>query len=614
MASNFGQLKRDIFGCTYFVLGDIVIDCEKNGFFGNISAKKFFGNICGNVTGKVFQEQVVGQGITLIGNVEMTENANIRQDLTVCGNLYVDSISPKTANGAIFINGNLDFDKTTINQVCSNVIINSNIITSNIVTANTLNVDDVCANVRVFTRYLVAKDGQDLHVLGNIVLKQSETKVIGDLCGNLETNVISEKVLGNGIDVSANIRPSEDNAYTLGSVDSKWKNLYSYDATICGNLYVDRIEANVVTANNVIGNLCGNLTTTIIQSKGNEILIDSNVNVNGYICAENYFTKKDVVIDFNEFEAGETAFSYTGVTITLPTVNAPSTGPLMIFDSENPSGNNFDLGSPNEDYAGPGTGSGGGISGGGPNPVPLGKIMIISKDGISGNPSRSPHGGVIRFDFDLPIKAKEIHLLDMDEDNNFIYLYDSSLMLIDTINIPNLGDNSFQIVDLSCENVMRIEVEFESSGAIVKLAYDDCAQVICSNIETQQICEKIEGEGVVIKGNTTIEGSISLPKGFGTIGSISGDPYNLVGNVDSPAGCVVTANSLPELSDELFITLGNNYINLNSIVMVNIKSHDGNGCPLIKTVTPLEGEVDIKLKGIEGNISGNLELCYFVIC
>ena len=46
-----------------------------------------------------------------------------------------------------------------------------------------------------------------------------------------------------------------------------------------------------------------------------------------------------------------------GITASF-SVNAPSTGPLMIFDSANPTGGDVDLGSPNETCTPPGPGVG----------------------------------------------------------------------------------------------------------------------------------------------------------------------------------------------------------------------------------------------------------------
>jgi len=57
----------------------------------------------------------------------------------------------------------------------------------------------------------------------------------------------------------------------------------------------------------------------------------------------------------------------------------------MIFDSSHPSGGDFDLGTPNEYYGGPGKGVAGGP---GPtqNDKALGNVVIVSEDGDSTDP------------------------------------------------------------------------------------------------------------------------------------------------------------------------------------------------------------------------------------
>ena len=94
--------------------------------------------------------------------------------------------------------------------------------------------------------------------------------------------------------------------------------------------------------------------------------------------------------------------------------------PAMIFDSAHPTGGDFDLGTPNEQYPG-----GVGVSDddinnptldhGASNDTARGNVLIISEDGDSGDPDDNETGGIILFKFDPPVAISEVGLLDQDD-------------------------------------------------------------------------------------------------------------------------------------------------------------------------------------------------------
>lgn len=279
MSSNFGRLDRDIIGCNYFVLGSKIIDCDRNVFVCNVNAKQFIGNLIGNVQAKLIQEQNTHQGITVAGNVRFSENANIAQDLSVCGTIYTDSIESK---GNILEITNLVSDTIRANVIVANVV-RTKELTSNVMTSNIVNATSICANVDVQTRYLKEKeDGGEINVVGNLVL-DANSMVKGILCGNLYTHNITRK--------EANVEIQVDGNLVLNS------NSY-FKGTVCGNLNTHRItkktanveiqvEGNLVLdANSMVkGHLCGNLDTFEINEKspGNGIFITGNVDISGGI-------------------------------------------------------------------------------------------------------------------------------------------------------------------------------------------------------------------------------------------------------------------------------------------------------------------------------------------
>jgi|GEM_PF-82174 len=119
---------------------------------------------------------------------------------------------------------------------------------------------------------------------------------------------------------------------------------------------------------------------------------------------------------------------------------------VMLFDSNNITGQDFDLGA---------TG--------------LGNILIISEDGDSSNPDDNAGGGTIGIEFDELTQVNSMSFLDIDESGSAIAFYGEDDSILEIAEIPSLGDNSFQEIDFDILGVSRIEIEFVSSGALTEL-------------------------------------------------------------------------------------------------------------------------------------------------
>ncbi len=152
------------------------------------------------------------------------------------------------------------------------------------------------------------------------------------------------------------------------------------------------------------------------------------------------------------------------------TTNSPSNHPAMIFDTSNPTGGDNDLGTPNQDFGGPGVGVGGKAGMPGENSQALGKVLIISEDNKPANPDDNAGGGTVIFTFDLGIRMDEVHILDIDD-----YTLAGTVRAYSDVNGGNLlvanrmaglGDNSVQVVPVNATGVRRLEIEFPGSGAI----------------------------------------------------------------------------------------------------------------------------------------------------
>ena len=147
----------------------------------------------------------------------------------------------------------------------------------------------------------------------------------------------------------------------------------------------------------------------------------------------------------------------------------------MIFDSAQPTGYDWDLGSPNEDFGGPGRGTGGEEGQPGENRWPLGKVLIISEDGDQEDPDDHYAGGTFIFTFEKPSMIHEIQLLDIDtnETEGKIIAYDSRGNNLGTFRMQQFGNNSVQIVPIDLENVSRLDIRLQSSGAVAALSFCD---------------------------------------------------------------------------------------------------------------------------------------------
>lgn len=213
--------------------------------------------------------------------------------------------------------------------------------------------------------------------------------------------------------------------------------------------------------------------------------------------------------------AGE--YQFDDITVTLQ----GGALPLVIFDTENPTGNDWDLGSPNEAYGGPGRGSAGGPGGAGPNPVGLGHALIINEDWDTSDPDDFGGGGVIIFVFDEAVEVNEIHTIDADEGSLGEARVYSDVGGNNLIGSPFFGqdlgaDNGFQIINVATPNARRMEFEFDGSGAITKL-------VLCGGVDaTASIGDTVfhddNNNGVIDGGEFGLAGvDVQLKNNVGSV-------------------------------------------------------------------------------------------------
>jgi hypothetical protein len=196
------------------------------------------------------------------------------------------------------------------------------------------------------------------------------------------------------------------------------------------------------------------------------------------------------IIDFNGLAAGSVVAgeSPSGGTVserpfpefTLSCINNGN-GPnsLVLFDSQNPTGGDADLGTPNADFGGPGVGWGGSSGRPGENDSNWGNILIIAEnvvdgdgDGLVDDPDDEGGGGVIIFEFERAVVVTRVVLVDIDCDETAdVRLYNET-GLVGTLPAQALGNNSIQTLDGGSQlGVLRMEIEFSSSAALGEFEY-----------------------------------------------------------------------------------------------------------------------------------------------
>jgi hypothetical protein len=149
----------------------------------------------------------------------------------------------------------------------------------------------------------------------------------------------------------------------------------------------------------------------------------------------------------------------------------------IVFDSADPTGGDFDLGTPNEDFGGPGIGAGGEEGEPGANAEALGKVLIIAEDdtdedgdGLVDEPDDEAGGGVVWLQFSHAGRLS-MTLVDVDEDEDdprFVLYHGSDL--VGSAAGENLGQNGAQDIDLGdYGEVDLVEVHLDGSTSLAAI-------------------------------------------------------------------------------------------------------------------------------------------------
>jgi len=142
------------------------------------------------------------------------------------------------------------------------------------------------------------------------------------------------------------------------------------------------------------------------------------------------------------------------------------------------SGDDEDLGTPNETYGGPGIGSGGEAGSAYPNDRPLGNVLIVQQGcgTLNSDPVADPrdHGGntTLRLDFPTPISVTAFTALDVETHESMIVEFlDAAGAVVTAVAPPATGDNGKVVVATNAVDISTMRVTRQGSGALDNITF-----------------------------------------------------------------------------------------------------------------------------------------------
>lgn len=226
-------------------------------------------------------------------------------------------------------------------------------------------------------------------------------------------------------------------------------------------------------------------------------------------------------LDFEGPDAGTiltTLSSSAGAGPVLVTGYNPAFGPgveaAVVFDSSNPTGGDFDLGSPHADFGGPGVGSGGANGAPYANTTPLGKILIVAEDlvlgvgGLVADPDDAALVGMT-LDFDFAalgtVTMSSCTYIDIESSrpDGSVEMFDAGGTSLGVVALTAVGDNGVNTVSLGAvSGVDHLRVTLNGSGAIAGFEFE----VDCTASIGDFVWNDLDGDGVQDAGEAGVEG------------------------------------------------------------------------------------------------------------
>lgn len=309
-----------------------------------------------------------------------------------------------------------------------------------------------------------------------------------------------------------------------------------------------------------------------------------------YNTEEQFLVTESFLIDFEEFTAGEIV---SEISITDPFENAqvegitlafPDSNAAMVFDSSNPTGNDFDIGTPNAMYGGPGIGAGGAS-----NDAALGNVLILSEDLDPDDPDDIFElGASFFFDFsdNDAVTLNGLDILDIEESPNptVVNLYNLEGDLVFSEAVTPGGDNSKVTVDLqSTANVAFMEIVMNSSGAIDNIALEMEIEEPCVDCDSNIVELTFRYDGILQDTPIRIEtpeGEVLFEDTLQTNEEFTITTSALDGTLGSDLVVFVDNEQVANLATDCTQVLGPDFIFGDIEIIAGVTETGGQLCPV----------------------------------
>lgn len=332
--------------CSCDDCGDCV--CIDGNLIGNVCGDVYgdvygnvFGTLCGDIITDFIQSKNDGN-IRIVANIEQQgdicpttdKQFNLgcpdkkwaklyTEDLIVCGDTDLgDNLNEDTVTFTAKVDSHILPSITKMFDLGSPSLKWRNVYTQNLIVCDDVHVTDKivanCITSNVFIGNVIGNicgtfKGEILgNIQGNItgdvtgnVCGNLKGDVFGNVCGDIITDNITFKNDGNihviaDIEQTGNIVPTENNNFYLGSLDLKWKHIFTQDLTVCDTANVtETITSNVVNANLVCSPV---IQVDYINEKTNNhgVVVDRVLHKDNMVVADKITANTKVVTDLLE--------------------------------------------------------------------------------------------------------------------------------------------------------------------------------------------------------------------------------------------------------------------------------------------------------------------------
>ena len=174
-----------------------------------------------------------------------------------------------------------------------------------------------------------------------------------------------------------------------------------------------------------------------------------------------------IILDFSADDQGEQLQAsdtitdqYSSYGLSISTHDAAK-HPARLVDSDKPSASNSSLGTPNQEFGGPGVGDGGRETADGKNDMPLGKVLVIGEPSTGDADER-----VAQFvaNWVSPVAVRQIRFRALDkESGGEIVTYSADGSVINRHAVANADETDSLIIDIADESVSRMDVTLSGS-------------------------------------------------------------------------------------------------------------------------------------------------------